>query len=569
MRIVRLIGLFLLLVMLFPSRVHATVDPLSFPNNRVGVHIINPVPEEISHAVRLVNSTGGDWGYVTVVIQEEDRNTQKWQSFFDELRRAHLIPLVRIATRTETAYWTRPEEAQLGQWARFLHELNWPTKNRYVIIYNEPNHGNEWGGRVDPRNYARILKRAVEEFKKYSKDFFVMNAGFDASTPHEPPLFADEEWFLKQMNEEVPGLLTMLDGWVSHSYPNPNFAGSPYDRGRGTVGTFLWELELIKKIGVTATLPVFITETGWQHAEGITYDRSLPSSENVGQFLSYAFANVWNHPQVAAVTPFVLTYPHPPFERFSFRRVLGTQDPPFYPQYDAVASIPKQSGLPAQQFKAEVVDVQVDRTLVLGELYTVSLIVKNVGQSIWGERGSIRMVLSSDPASFTAEALLSPEQPIEPGGAGKFILQVRPGAIGTFTLHLMPFYGDTPFDQEPLAYTVTVKPPVMVKSFATLRFKDAHAGDYELAVSDWQGKVVATLPVVLDRDGQSGLHKIQHMVPDEEYIFTLRKDWYKPKRITAIARSGMTVIDFGELEPDLLRALMHPAQLWKLSPFST
>lgn len=327
----------LLVFFLLPVKVHATVDPLAVPNNPFGIHIITPTPNEIGDASKLVNSSGGSWGYVTIVIEEKNRDIASWRAIFDELAKNHLIPIVRIATQVSGDTWRRPTEEDAFSWASFLSSLNWPTKNRYVIIYNEPNHAKEWGSAVDPKSYAQILNRFIRELKLKSPDFFVLNAGLDASAPHEPPNYFDEIQFLNQMNEAVPGIFDQLDGWVSHSYPNPDFAGSPKDSGRGTVRTYLWELDVLKDIGVTKNFPVFITETGWQHAEGIVYDRSRPPSETVGRFLLEGYQEAWNDPRIVAVTPFLLTYPEPPFDHFSFQN---------YPQYVMLQTVAKPKGEP-------------------------------------------------------------------------------------------------------------------------------------------------------------------------------------------------------------------------------
>ena len=125
-------------------------NPLAVPNNKLGIHIITASVDEASAAATLVNSNG-DWGYITVLIERKDRDQNKWQQFFDNLRRWHLIPLVRLATEPEGDFWKRPYQGEEQAWADFLDSLNWPVKNRYVIIYNEPNHGQEWGNRVDAK----------------------------------------------------------------------------------------------------------------------------------------------------------------------------------------------------------------------------------------------------------------------------------------------------------------------------------------------------------------------------------------------------------------------------------
>ena len=56
---------------------YAIYDPLSVPNNRVGVHVLSP--DELESATKLVNNDGeGEWGYITVPIQAGDRDKTKW-----------------------------------------------------------------------------------------------------------------------------------------------------------------------------------------------------------------------------------------------------------------------------------------------------------------------------------------------------------------------------------------------------------------------------------------------------------------------------------------------------------
>src|SRR3989344_1909058 len=188
-----LVFIFLLVVFLFlPTTnyplltAHAIVDPLEAPNNKFGVHIISATPGELSAASEMVNFNG-DWGYVTFLIESKNRDQYKWQQFFNELRRQHLIPIVRIATKPVNSHWERPYEGEEKAWADFLDSLNWPTKNRYVVIYNEPNHAKEWGNFVDPKSYAIVLNKTITALKEKNQDFFVLNCGFDSSAPHQPP----------------------------------------------------------------------------------------------------------------------------------------------------------------------------------------------------------------------------------------------------------------------------------------------------------------------------------------------------------------------------------------------
>lgn len=403
-------------LMIFPSCAFAEAG---VTNNKFGIHIISPVEGEIKNAAALVNSSGGDWGYVTVVIQRNDRDLGKWQNFFNLLRRYHLIPIVRIATEPVADYWKKPDGEDAKDWAEFLDGLVWPVKFRYVVIYNEPNHSREWENTADPANYARVLASQIDELNNKSEDFFVLNGGFDQAAPHAPSTYYSEEKFLEEMNKAVPGVFNKLDGWVSHSYPNPGFSGSPNDVGRGTIRGYEWELSVLKKLGVEHDLPVFITETGWQHAEGARRNPYLPTAQTIADYFHTAFSSVWNDSRIMAVTPFILDYPQPPFDHFSFK----TLDSQFYPHYDMLASLAKKSGEPSQVAGFEFETKNIDLTLVRGKQYYLPVRVKNTGQSIWGEYGRLGF-RPTVPTETVGEINLPDNVHIEPGQSFTFYIPI-------------------------------------------------------------------------------------------------------------------------------------------------
>src|SRR3972149_4839770 len=152
------------LLLLFPIKVFAFDS--SLPNNKFGIHLAVPQQEDIQKAAELVNSSGGKWGYVTLVIEEKDRDKGKWQEIFNQLRKLHLIPIVRLATSPQGDVWKRPVEEEADGWASFLNSLIWPVKDQYVMLFNEPNHAAEWGGAVDADNYAKVSEAFAAKLKE-------------------------------------------------------------------------------------------------------------------------------------------------------------------------------------------------------------------------------------------------------------------------------------------------------------------------------------------------------------------------------------------------------------------
>ncbi len=368
----------------FTNEISAVENPLTVPNNYFGIHILNE--NDLDDAKALVNSNGGDWGYVTFVIRKDEKDPKRWQEFFNQLRRFHLIPIVRIATRQLPDKWEKPNLEDIKEWVLFLNNLNWVVKNRYVIIGNEPNHAKEWGGEISPNEYAEYFYNFAKELKKASQDFFVLPAGFDALAPNSDETMNEED-FIKAMLSHKPNVFEYADGWVSHSYPSYDSKGIEIKEGRGSIKTFEWELNLLKKMGVDKNFPVFITETGWAHeTEDEKQNKNpnndqlnLKSEDEISERIKNAFSSVWKDPRIVAVTPFILHYQHPPFDIFSWKKKDGS----FYNFYNEVKNLPKPKGSPVQTNSLDITAILFPPIIPSKGKLVGLVAVKNTGQKIW------------------------------------------------------------------------------------------------------------------------------------------------------------------------------------------
>lgn len=388
--------------------------------NKFGIHILDP--SELQQAAELVNSSGGDWGFVTIVIRDDDRDFEKWQNFFDQCRQLHLIPLVRLATHNENETWVAPKKEEISSWVNFLANLNWPTKNRYIIVFNEPNHAKEWGGKIDPHYYAQILNEFISQLKKANPDFQILPAGFDLAAPNSKTT-KDALAFWQEMNKEVPGIFEKIDGWASHSYPNHGFLGKPQDSGRTSIRGYQWELAVLKsQFGVKKELPVFITETGWPHQKTQNPNaktKNFYRPELVAEYLETAYKNVWlPDKRVIAVTPFTLNYQAEPLDVFSW---FDNQAQP-YPQYERVKNLPKNTWWPQQEEKWEVLNIKFPQFMPINSSYEGKIVLKNTGQSIWGEKKAF--VLKSN-SPFSTD--LSLDKKILPGQSAELSFTILSG----------------------------------------------------------------------------------------------------------------------------------------------
>jgi hypothetical protein len=352
-----------------PSLTPTASVPRDALPNKLGIHLLLddgrsawPVdvwPEHLAYARRAV----GEWGYVTELVRSDDLDPERWQVFFDLCTELHLTPILRLATTydREAGWWVAPQPDGDGtyrnlvaRYAAFVAALDWPTGEHYVIVGNEPNHGNEWSGRPDPAAYARFMIDVADALHAADPAVRVLNAGLDPYTPHTGSLpfidgmfYMDEETFLDEMVAAYPDVFTRLDAWASHSYPtgpltegpwqqtlqmdlindavNPEHVTPPEGISNRGINGYEWELFKLSTYGVPQ-LPVMITETGWRHAESTDPEatdngRPLPDAALVAQYLDLALrGNGGRYPQypeegwtpwlvdprVQAVTPFAL-----------------------------------------------------------------------------------------------------------------------------------------------------------------------------------------------------------------------------------------------------------------------
>lgn len=520
----------LFLVLIFPVKIFAIYNPTGVPNNKFGIHVADI--NDIADTAVLVNSNGGDWGYVTMVMQDNDHDFGKWQNIFNQMRRLHLIPIVRLATHPQGNYWIKPEPVDAQPRAQFLNSLNWPIENRYVVLFNEPNHAKEWGNEIDPEGYAEIFVAYAQGLKSASQDFFILPAGFDASATTTSDTL-DAGQFINRVVEAKPEIRDLIDGWTSHSYPNPAFSGSPYASGKGTIRSYLWELEYVRILGFTKNLPVFITETGWVN--------TIPTG-TVSKNLLIASSAVWQDPVITAVTPFVFSYQGKPFDNFSWKK-LGSSE--FYPHYFDYQNLPKGTGAPQQHHTFSILDSLLPDTLVASSNYTLEMRLQNTGQAIIGEKEGYTMSLSA-PGGF--KVVFDSIPTFEPGETVTIGAKLStPDFLGTHLIKLSFLRGNKQFPIEEKSIEL-IPPPAL-----SINLK-----------LGWRGTSSANDVTVLVYDGDTLIHKftglavvnghvevdgLTDIIPGNRYRVVTIVPFYLPRQTILPLTSDTTALSFKRFLP--------------------
>lgn len=510
---------------------------LSVPNNKYGIHLAQPSDEDMKKAADLVNSNGGKWGYVTLVIQENDRDKNKWEGIFDKLRELKLIPIIRIATQPEGSNWKRPKEQDAEEWAKFLNSLSWVVKNRYVILFNEPNHSTEWGGAVDAESFGRVNEAFARKLKETNPDFFVMMGGLDASPPSQPPRYEEAEKYMRAAVSTIgtEDFNKYFDGLSSHSYPNPGFIGSPIGSGKGTVRTYIWELDILKSMGVK-DLPVFITETGW-HGNAMSRDQ-------VASNFKIAYQTIWlPDDRVIAVTPFVLNYQGEPFLQFSWLK-KDSNEP--YPEYDMVKSLMKPAGRPEFDEKGNFI-TKLPKEIVAESTFHFKFTLENKGQAVWTKEDGYTIELAEVPKT---SYLVSDVGKVKPREDQTFEIFFQTSTeIGKKVSNIVLMRDDKKILQSlPWNFEVIPLPPLDFKASLFPKVM-TNGSDFEIQVFDEDEELVYKESDVVVEKGKARLEKIENIALDTKYRVVLLKKYYLPAQTFVKFKKGENEIKFKNMYP--------------------
>jgi len=318
----------LLLIALIFSAALLTARPVSAAS-KFGMHVLRP--EEFEQTDKLFAELRKDSDtklYITVPFVLDDISQEdRWQKAFDYAREHNIVPIVRIGTRfdTEKNAWKIPERKDILDISRALNSLNWPQDERYVILFNEPNHAAEWGGTLDPESFAEMTEFGLDWFNTDGRNYKVLPAAMDLAAPNGSFTLEAFGYWNKAL-EARPEILNKIAAWNSHSYPNPGFVAAPQRDAKNGMNGYEHELAFLDK-HTERDLAVFITETGWKN------DRF--TRRTLENYYNYTVKNIWSDEKVVAVTPFLLAGAPGPFGGFSFIDETGKPTV----QWQAMASV--------------------------------------------------------------------------------------------------------------------------------------------------------------------------------------------------------------------------------------
>lgn len=259
------------LVILGPQRYVETINP------KMGVHtrLTDEVEEwKIKRTLEMVREMGAPWivEYFPWAYYERDKGTYDWSHpdlVVDHARRQGLTVVARLGYVPE---WARPEgsafsyldAAHYNDFGDFVYAFvdHFRERVQYIIIWNEPNLGLEWGFQpVDPAEYTGLLRIAYARAKEADPQMQIL-AGALAPTlapPGHPEGMNDLD-YLQGMYDA--GAADYFDILAAHAY-GWKF---PVDDPPAADKVNFRRVELLRQVMVhngDGHKPIMVTEGGW------------------------------------------------------------------------------------------------------------------------------------------------------------------------------------------------------------------------------------------------------------------------------------------------------------------
>ena len=302
------------------------------PSCKAGIHMISPSDDDFKNAAALLNTNGGAYCWVTIVIREDEMNPENLQRLHNLARKYKFQIIHRLEKGFDSqGRWYMPDGDTVQKFVTAIKTIIPSQKDVYIVLGNEPTHAVMCGG-CTPESYAQWAMQAIDtihtafaEDADVAMNPVVMLAGQDVHSPDAPPDYYDAEKFMSRMFTAEPNLLCEIDAWASHNYPR-DFMRNTF-AGRYSLRGYIWELALAQRLAQRLVsedcqehvrqLPVFITETGYKvGAGGIADDLAFRQAQQMLRFYE-------EDPKVRSVTLFVYRSCGMPFEEFAITGCNG------------------------------------------------------------------------------------------------------------------------------------------------------------------------------------------------------------------------------------------------------
>ena len=250
------------------------------------------------YAVRLVADTGFDWIKQQVRWDEIEgvKGAYAWQCVDDVVRLARSAGLKVLLSVNASPTWARTAGGapDAGAFANFAARVAQRYKGQVAAIevYNEPNLAIEWGPRIDPVGYARMLAVTAPRIKGVDPSIRVISAGLAPTRWNDWGAAIDDLKYLRAIAGTIAASADCVGIHFNDGRASPLAAGSTFQQIVNDYRAITGSKPLcLTEFGIAAPLAGQTPPRGFEWSAGTT-------EGDMARWLAEGFVWAQRHPGV-------------------------------------------------------------------------------------------------------------------------------------------------------------------------------------------------------------------------------------------------------------------------------
>lgn len=202
------------------TRIRTTTAASGFPHSQVNPYGVNTfLSNEVEQwkrekTMEMIAASGAGWIKQQVLWSDieprrgshwdEKYQQDAWKKYDDIVDLAERYGVRIVARLDHTPAWARPPDTTPGtppsdpnDYANFVAEFIQRYRGRvqYLQIWNEPNLSVEWGGRIDPDGYFRLLQATYTRAKAVDPNVVILSAPMAMTNEHSDRAIPEFEYW--------------------------------------------------------------------------------------------------------------------------------------------------------------------------------------------------------------------------------------------------------------------------------------------------------------------------------------------------------------------------------------
>jgi len=205
-----------------------------------GMQIHGCSPQPAAEAIDGVAHAGFTWVKQQVRWDEVEgvRGARAWKCIDEVVRLAHARGLKVLLSVTTAPAWAKTGTGGLagppdaGPLADFAADLVRRYKGQVhaIEVFNEPNLAMEWGDRLSPNYYARMLMDVSEAIKRIDPQVMVISAGLAPTRWNDWGEAIDDLQYVETVGSNVAYYADCVGAHFNDGVSSPLSPGSPFEQ---------------------------------------------------------------------------------------------------------------------------------------------------------------------------------------------------------------------------------------------------------------------------------------------------------------------------------------------------